>query len=242
MSSTNLKIQLEKLIELQALDGEIYKLNDEKNAIPQQIDNLIKEFEEKKKQLAAIEKEYLNVQKEKKDAELELASKEESIKKLQTQLYSLKTNKEYNAMLVQIQDAKADASLIEDKILESMEKIEQVKSRIDAEKKHLEEEEKKLNAQKQVLIARQKEIEANISLLQSKRNQITPYLEKSILSQYERILRSREGLAIVSVKNNSCSGCNMFVPAQMINLIKMYERLVTCEVCNRILFVTDEST
>jgi len=70
-----------------------------------------------------------------KDREIELASKEENTKKLQAQLYQLKTNKEYNVMLQQIQDSKADASLVEDKILEAMDKIDKAKLNVDAEKR-----------------------------------------------------------------------------------------------------------
>jgi predicted nucleic acid-binding Zn-ribbon protein len=52
-------------------------------------------------------------------------------------------------------------------------------------------------------------------------------------------LQSKGGLAIASVKNNSCGGCNMFVPPQVINLIKMYDSIVTCEMCNRILYTEE---
>jgi predicted nucleic acid-binding Zn-ribbon protein len=75
--------------------------------------------------------------------------------------------------------------------------------------------------------------------LDARRKQIVPEIEPKILAQYERILLNRDGLAIVSVRNNSCGGCNMFVPAQVINLIKMYERIITCEICNRMLYIDE---
>jgi len=78
---------------------------------------------------------------------------------MQAQLYQLKTNKEYNVMLQQIQDSKADASLVEDKILEAMDKIDKAKLNVDAEKKKLLEEEKFFNEQKAKLENELKEIE-----------------------------------------------------------------------------------
>ena len=69
--------------------------------------------------------------------------------------------------------------------------------------------------------------------------QAIPEIDPKILSQYERILSNRDGLAIVAVKGDSCKGCNMLVPPQVVNLIKMYERIVTCEICNRILYVEE---
>jgi predicted nucleic acid-binding Zn-ribbon protein len=235
----DLKGQLQGLIKLQELDSEIYLLNAEKALKPEQIKNLEAAFEAKKQSLAAIEKQLLDLQKVRKDKEGELAGKDEAIKKLQTQLYSLKTNKEYQAMLQQIQDAKADYSLIEDKILEALEQGDKVKLEADREKQHLKQEEGLFQAEKGTIDTRVKEIDGRLAQLQALRTQALVGLDPKILAQYDRILHSRDGLAIVLVKDNSCGGCNMFVPAQVINLIKMYDNIVTCEVCNRILYVQE---
>ena len=234
---SDLKQQLSSLTKLQAVDTEIYRLENEKKSKPQEIKALEALFEEKKAGVAAAEKVLLDVQKQKKDKELELASKEEAAKKLQGQLFSLKTNKEYQTMLQQIADTKADGSLIEDKILELLEQVDKSKADIDQEKQKLSGEEKLFTEEKKKVDQRIKEIDDRLSQLNAQRKQALADIEPKILAQYDRILASREGLAIVGVKNNSCMGCNMSVPPQVINLIKMYERIITCEVCNRILFV-----
>jgi predicted nucleic acid-binding Zn-ribbon protein len=210
-------------------------MREEKNAAPAQVEILRDAFEQKKQTLAVMEKALLDAQKEKKERELEFAAKEESAKKLQGQLYQLKTNKEYNTMLQQIQDAKADASMIEDRILESMDKIDKAKTTVDEEKKRLQGEEQAFNAEKGKVDARVKEIDGKLAELDDRRKQLVPGIDKKILGDYERILKNREGLAICVVKENSCSGCNMRVSPQVINMIKMYERIQTCEVCNRML-------
>jgi predicted nucleic acid-binding Zn-ribbon protein len=227
------------LVQLQAIDTEIYDLRYEKESKPKEIEGLKAAFEAKKQHLADLEKASLDLQKERKDKELELASKEESMKKLQTQLYQLKTNKEYQAMLQQIKDAKADASVIEDKILELFDQLDNAKKDIDKEKQRLLEEEKIFNEEKKKIEDRIKEIDDRLAQLDGQRRQAMPNIDQKILQQYERILLSRDGLAIVGVKNDSCLGCNMFVPPQVINLIKMYERIITCEICNRILYIGD---
>ena len=84
-----------------------------------------------------------------------------------------------------------------------------------------------------------KEIDGRLDVLQAQRKQVAPGIDAKVFSMYERILKSRDGLAIVSVKDNSCSGCNMNVPPQVINLIKMYDSVITCEVCNRILYIKE---
>jgi len=235
----DLKSQISQLIHLQTIDSEIYALKNEKELKPKEIEAIDAAFQEKKKHLADLEQTLLNFQKQRKDKELELASKEESNKKLQTQLYQLKTNKEYQAMLQQIQDVKADASVIEDQILGLFDQADKIKNDISQEKKRYEEEGKVAEEEKRNIQDRIKEIDERIAQLEAQRKQITPLLDKKILTQYERILLNRDGLAIVRVKDNSCGGCNMLVPPQVINLIRMYERIITCEVCNRILYIED---
>ena len=239
MPTVDLKTQLSNLLKLQTIDSEMYSLKDEKDSKPQEIKALEASFEEKKRHLAELEKNLLDLQKQRKDKELELASKEEAAKKLQGQLYALKTNKEYQAMLQQIQDAKADASIIEDKILQLFDQVDKLKLETEREKQKIKEEEKVFLEEKKKVEIRVKEIEGRLAQLDALRKQAIPEIALKILSQYERILKSRDGLAIVTAKNNSCQGCNMFVPPQVINLIKMYEHLITCEMCNRILYIEE---
>lgn len=240
MTIVNLKAQLSILVELQKIDSEIYGLKSKKESMPREIEALKSLFDEKKLSLSNLEKAGLDLAKLKKDRELELGSKDEAIKKLQTQLYQLKTNNEYKTMLKQIDDAKADYSAIEDKILEVMEKID--KNKIDAqqEKNKLEEEEKAFNLEKKKVEEKIKLCDDRLSQLDGQRKQLLPTVDNKILAQYDRILASREGLAIALVNNNSCQGCHMIVPPQVINLIKMYERIITCEVCNRMLYIDEQ--
>ena len=239
MTTADLKSQLSSLIKLQAIDSEAYVLNLEKAKKPDEIKTLEELFEAKKADLKELEEKSLDLQKQKKEKELELAAKESATVKLQGQLYSLKTNKEYQTMLGQIEDSKADASLIEDKILELLEQVDGVKAEVEKEKLKLKEDEKLFLADKAKVDLRVKEIDDRLSQLDSLRKQAIPGIDPKILAQYDRILSSRDGLAIVTVKGNSCGGCNMFVPPQVINLIKMYERIVTCEMCNRMLYIEE---
>ncbi len=239
MAIVDLKTQITALVKLQELDSEIYALNNEKTAKPQEIKALEISFESKKLGLAELEKKSLDLQKQRKEKELELASNAEVVKKLQGQVYSLKTNKEFQTMQQQIADTKADGSVIEEKILLSFEESDKIKSQIEQENLKLKEDEKIFFAQKNNVQARVKEIDERLSQLDAQRKQIIPDIDAKMLPEYERILHSREGLAIVTVKNNSCGGCHMLVPPQVINLIRMYEHIITCEMCNRILYINE---
>jgi uncharacterized protein len=236
----NLKEQLIALKGLQEVDSQIYRIRGEKDDKPGEIELLKNAFEQKKQSLAASEKIYLDAQKEKKEREMAFGTKEEAVKKLQSQLYQLKTNKEYNAMLQQIADGKADASMIEDTILESMDKIDRAKTAVDEEKKNLQADEIVFNEAKKTIESRVKEIDDKLAQLEAQRTRLIPGIDKKLLLDYERILKNREGLAIACVKNNNCTGCNLKVPPQVINSIQMYESIQTCEACSRILVASDE--
>ncbi len=236
----DLKTQLLGLVKLQELDSEIYALGNEKAAKPLEIKALEDAFELKKQGLAALEKKSLDIQKQRKERELELATNAEAVKKLSGQLFSLKTNKEFQTMQQQIADTKADGSLIEEKILLSFEESDKVKAEIDAENLKIKEEEKVFLQQKKTVQDRVQEIQGRINQLDALRKQaLDGGVEPKILAEYERILHSRAGLALAAVKDNSCGGCHMFVPPQVINLIQMYEHIITCENCNRILYIKE---
>lgn len=239
MSIVDLKSQLSGLVKLQSVDSEIYSLRSLKEVKPEEIKALEVAFEAKRQNLAALEKNSLDLQKQRKEKELELASKEEAAKKLQGQLFLLKTNKEYQVMLKQIQDAKADGSVIEDSVLELFDKTDKLKNEIEQEKNRLKDEEKIFLEQKKNIEDEVKAMDDRLAQLEAQRKQVIPEIEPKMLTEYERILLSRDGLAIVKVINNSCKGCNMFVPPQVINLIQMYDRVITCEICNRILYIEE---
>ncbi len=238
--TTNLKEQLRELVELQKIDAEIYTLLSQKESFPDEIKKIEQQFESKKQSLAAAEKKFLDVQKEKKERELELGANEENRKKLQAQLYALKTNKEYQAMLQQISDSKADASVIEDKILQSMEAIDAVKAEVDSEKQKISGEEKICNDEKKKIQDKINILEDRIAQLNGQRQQLLPKIDPKLLTHYEKILSNKGGLALASVKDYSCQGCHMSATPQTVNLIKMYDHIITCEMCARILYIEED--
>ena len=239
MANTDLKAQIISLIKLQELDSEIYVLENERAAAPQEIQALEATFELKKQDLLVLEKKSLDLQIQRKEKELQLATNAEGVKKLTGQLFSLKTNKEFQLMQQQIADAKADGEVIEEKILIFFEESDVIKAQIDLENSKLKDGEKIFLQQKKMIESRSEEIGGRLNQLDAQRKQIIPEVDSKMLHEYERILHSRDGLAMVAVKDNSCGGCHMLVPPQVINLIKMYEHIITCEVCNRILYIQE---
>lgn len=241
MSNTvSIKEQLGFLIQLQEFDTKIYNLLREKEEIPLKIAEFQKKFDDKKTTLTNLEEKAKSLGVKRKEKELDLASKEENIKKFTNQLFSLKTNKEYQAMLEQIAGLKTDTSVLEEGILKIMEEQDILKEEVNKEKSYLAEEEKKLQEEKKKFEGRTKEIDYTINEFTSKRNQVIPSIDKQIFSNYERILKGKDGLALVKIKDFACQGCFMNVSPQVVNEIKMQERIIFCEFCSRILYIEED--
>ena len=239
MSETNLKEQINLLVNLQVLDTQIYSLQQEKENLPIKLKQIEAAFAQKKENLAKLEEKKQLLQRQRKDKELELGSKEEEQKKLKAQLYQLKTNKEYDAKLKEIDGAGADASVLEDGILELFEQTDKTSSQIGKEKEFLIEEEKRANVEKQQINSRGEEFDGKLIQLDAQKKRIAEQVSPRILSTYNKILSSCGHLAIVKVENDACQGCFMNVMPQSINRVLMYDKLVTCEACQRILYLEE---
>ena len=233
--------QLDTLIKLQVIDTQIYQLNHEKQKKPRELAQLEAEFKQKNIGVKNAEEKFTAVQLKKKEKEGALVAKEEQIKKLQGQLYQIKTNKEYSAMQHEVESQKADKSLIEDDILVLMDEIDKAKTEISKEKENLAKEEVNLKEQQKLVHSQVEEIEKKLQLLNADRQTIVPQLDPSVLKKYEKILKSKNGLAITSVKDDACQGCNMNMPPQVINQIRMKQEFIVCESCARFLYINDNA-
>ena len=240
MTSTSIRDQIKRLVDLQKFDKEIYDLKQEKAQKPTLIAALQQEFEAKKANVKELEEKLKRVQLERSQKELELKEKETAIDKTNAQLSLLKTNREYTAKLTEIESLKADKSIFEEKILESYDLADALKKELDEENKKIAWEEKGFLERKKVLEDDIKEIDDRLQVLESQRTRLLPDIDKENLRRYERILNHKEGIAIVPIVNNSCGGCHMNITQQMINQMKMHAELVNCEMCARILYLEDD--
>lgn len=240
MEQKPIKEQIGLLINLQAIDGQIYAMSKEKASMPGHLKSIDEALELKKTSIKQAEENLKNIQLKQKEKEVILQQKEEQIKKLQGQLYTLKTNKEYSTMLAEIAGIKADNSLIEEDIIKFMDEIDLAKKKISEEKEIFKIEEVKAQKEKEVISLKAEEIEAKLTELNEKRSAITPNIEKQILSRYDKILKNKAGLAIVYIKDNSCGGCHMNLPPQVISDVKLREDVVVCGSCLRMLYVEDD--
>ncbi|MCR4336749.1 MAG: C4-type zinc ribbon domain-containing protein [Candidatus Omnitrophica bacterium] len=241
MTQITVRDKIRKLVELQKLDGEIYRYKQQLEEKPARLQELKDQFENKKTRFKDLEQEYKTIQVKRNTLEKDLQAKEDMIAKANTQLSAIQTNKEYTAKIHEIESIKADKSLIEEKILLTYDEADQLKIVVEQEKTVVAKEEQQYLNEKKIVDEEIKNIQQQAQALESQRNEISPAIDKSLLARYERILINKHGLAIVPViKGDVCGGCYMNVPTQMINQIRMNETLMMCEMCARILYLEEE--
>ena len=82
---------------------------------------------------------------------------------------------------------------------------------------------------------RMAEIEGKIAELRVERDKLAADVKPDVLKRYSNI-RMRRGLAVVSVRNGTCQGCNMNIPPQLYNVLQRGQTVETCPSCHRIIY------
>lgn len=234
------KEHLKKLIELQVIDAQIFQLRAlEQREIPDRLKSYDDRLLSARKRLTDAEEKLKVFQLEKKNKELDLQTKESSVKKFQLQLFQIKTNKEYTLLEREIEGLKADNSLLEEEIIRLLDALDSWTAAVASEKKKFEQESKAIQAEKEKTKQELEQAKQRLKELGAARQAMTREIDPLILPRYERVLKLRNGSAVVLVRDGSCQGCFMNLPPQVIHLVHSAEEWVFCEQCARILYIED---
>ncbi|MHC4737438.1 MAG: zinc ribbon domain-containing protein [Planctomycetota bacterium] len=176
--------------------------------------------------------------------ELELKTKDEAIARLRASLNAAKTNKEYAAVLTQLNTTKADNSKIETQILELLKNIEadeaesaEIQNQIDEQKQKLEQtrKETELSAAK---------FETEIKEIQEQWTQVAQTIPPESLEVFKRVAETYDGEALAVIEKQegktgaySCGGCFMGITAESVNLLMTKDDIIRCPNCTRILIL-----
>ena len=228
--------QLELLKRLQGIDGELYRLRRQLEDKPRELERVESDVAAQDARVKAVDARLKALQLSQKEKEVELQTRETSVKKLQGQLFQVKTNKEYSALQHEIETLKTDNSLLEETILKNFDAIDQAGKERQQEQKRLAEVQERLRVERARIERESATIQEQMTQLEQARKVVVPELRPEVLTRYERVLGMREGLALVPLVHESCGGCHRRLPPQVINQVYLKADLVTCESCNRILY------
>jgi len=226
---------LDKLLDLQKLDSAIARLEVEALAIPQVIQGLESRLTDARAGLDAAKSKADRIQKDRRAKERELEEMTQGTKKKQARLFEIKTNEEYSAVLKEIESLKEKSSKLEEEILEFMEQAD-VASKVLAEAQKVfstaEAVRQRERAEKDAQLAT---VQQELAGLREARMAQASRLDGDLLRQYDRLRKSR-GMAVVTVKEGSCSGCGIALTPQTYNEVRRNDQMYACPSCNRILY------
>ena len=225
---------LEILIDLQDVDSRLQSLEAAKGDLPQRVQSLSAQVEQTNEMLDQKSEEKESLSSERRTINNDVEVLKQKLKKYKVQLYEVKTNKEYDAITVEIETSEKTIDEQEYKSLELEESILQLENEIISIKEKLDDMNALLVEYKKDLDAKMAATKAEEETLQNRRAEMTSGLPRPILASYERIRQGRGGVAVAKLINGACSECSSRIPPQRGLEIRMMDKINLCEVCGRI--------
>jgi hypothetical protein len=232
--------QLSRLIDLQAFDKNLMAIANEKQQCPAKLSALDQKITEMSTEVKNAEIDLEALKKEHRNMDQEIATIESKIQKSNDKLSQIKSNKEYQAALKEIDDLQSEKQRQEDLSIELMEKIEE------SERNHTE----KTKASKELVEAVEKErahlkkqeekLEKTFKSLLKKREALCRDIDESLLKRYEQLLKRKGGLAVSAVMKGVCQCCHLAIPPQKFNELIKGEKMMSCPHCMRIIYWGDD--
>jgi uncharacterized protein len=228
--------QLASLIELQAIDLRMLEIKEQERKIPTSLQVAEHPLKEAQQQVAAATTLLESLQKERRDRERDLEIHEAQVGKLRARLMELKTNKEYQAHLFEIEMANKKKSGIEEQILVLMERIDKQQEEAKLAKTRDADAERVFIQEKARLEGLAADLSAERTELDHKRAEVAALIDKSLLGRYNKLKAGRKDIALAPIRNGICIGCRLQLPPQLIAEVKRSDELQTCTYCHRILY------
>jgi predicted nucleic acid-binding Zn-ribbon protein len=170
---------------------------------------------------------------------LDLKSGEQKVVDLKVKLNAANSNREYQALLEQIAAAEMAGSVLQDEILESMEKTDQLGVAVKEAEHNLAAGKQDLEKARQAVESSAATIRADLTRLEAELVQAEKALPAELKSDYQRIVRSKGADSLAAVDDGVCTGCGQQITLNMQNELKL-SKLVFCKACGRLLYLPAE--
>lgn len=234
-----MKEDLELLMKMQGIDYDLGELERSKEYIPDMMENLKRELEESEKLFRDTETDLEQSKVLQKNLELEVSILQENLKKLQSQMMAIKTNKEYDALVAQIDAVKESISDKETTLLETIEKIESLSANIEDYKKKAGDVKGQNKKQLEILQEKMDSVGEKIQAKENERQEVAVKVPKRTMSIYNRVRKVRGGMVVVPVRKRACGACYKALPPHLIQELKRGQKIIGCDNCGRLLVWQD---
>ena len=227
--------QFSHLETLQQLDDRMRALASEQNALPQQLQSYEAACAAAREALATSQTAIEHIERQRRELERELDSEQTQLGKTQSRLREIKTNKEYSAVLAEIETGKQKIAALEDQVLEVMESAEQRRQFLQEYEQRVQDTAQELEKQEDKIAQTRRALDRQMAKSDAERQQVVTQLDAELYTAYENFRAHRDGLVVVYLRDGTCGGCYLTVRPQLVSEVRRRETLVTCPHCRRML-------
>ena len=219
------------------LDSRVAGFERKLEAIPARIQAIQNGLRQAKSDVDAIRAKLEGARKDARTKEKDLEYQAAQRKKLEAKLYEVKTNKEYSAVLAEIEGAKVEKNRIEEEVLGLMELQERLGREVVEGEARVRPMEAEARVQEAAAAEELRALEVDLEAARSERESVARDVPRDVLAQYGRLLKVRAGLAVALVGSNGfCSGCRVALTPQRFNEVRQSSQIFVCENCGRFLY------
>ena len=229
--------ELQTLIDLQDYDSRIARLEAEAARLPKQIEALQQALTEAGRAVELLKTRSDTTRKDLrgKEKDLEVAAAKRA--KTESRLWEVKTNKEYSAVLLEIEEVKQEKSTMEEEVLALMEMQERLTADLREAEGRLKVREAQAREDEAKVRKKLAEVEAELGVVRAERQSRAREIAPALLTSYERILKARAGVAVASVGTTAvCGACRVGIRPQAMQELRTTGDLMLCESCGRYLY------
>jgi len=234
--------RLTLLIKLQAIDAAIRIRQEEKKKLPELLAALERKSEANKAGLESVREALEAAQKSKRDRDRDLEEGAQKVEKLKSRTPDIKTNKEYTALLKEIETVEQENKAIEEDILKLMEKIDAAAAEIKTVEANSAGEAAAIDAERKQFEETMAKLEGELEAEGRARDEVATHIDAALLAKYQKRYVQQGGRVVVEARGESCSGCFMSIPPQIFVNVKKNAEIITCPNCQRILYFKETIT
>ncbi len=230
--------QLRLLEDLQRHDARIQEIESSAKVIPAKLEATQADLARVEAMLSSERAQLAETEKYYADQRVSLQDDEVQVSTAKHKLSQAKNSKEYMAAQREIEQKRESMAGREAEITKLVEAIDAKKKLLADRAADVQTLRESIDKDAEVAQGRLAELEGQIAKLRSERDVLVAGIKPDVLKRYGTI-RMRRGLAVVSVRNGTCQGCNMNIPPQLFNTLQRGQTLETCPSCHRIIYWED---
>lgn len=235
--------ELNQLIELQELDLEIQRISDRLSRIPEERDRTENEFKQHAAEFLDLKSKHERTLEDRKLLEAELATTQQNHEKFERDKTRVQNEKEYTAVLREIDTARKHISALETDIIKRMEEIEAFDAELAVKAPDVERLRADVDLSQAALQKEQEEADHLLLEFGERRKSLAGQMPRHLFSTYERMSRLGRGQALAEVRSNGiCAACRVRVRPKIFSDVRKGDQLIICENCGRILYYGNQTS